>query len=47
VNIFSDGAVSQFEQRFSFANLTFLSNDYDPEMGKSRLFQVTSHAKSL
>jgi hypothetical protein len=29
VNIFSDGAVSQFEQRFSFANLTFLSNDYD------------------
>ncbi|CAF1514548.1 unnamed protein product, partial [Rotaria sordida] len=28
INIFSDGAASQFKQRFSFANLTFLSNDH-------------------
>ncbi|CAF2053483.1 unnamed protein product [Rotaria magnacalcarata] len=29
VNIFSDGAAAQFKQRFSFANLTFLSNDHN------------------
>ena len=29
VNIFSDVVPSQFKQQFSFANLTFLSNDYN------------------
>ncbi|CAF2513912.1 unnamed protein product [Rotaria sp. Silwood2] len=28
INIFSDGAASQFKQRYTIANLTFLSNDY-------------------
>lgn len=32
VNIFSDGAASQFKQRFAFANLTFLSNDFDVDL---------------
>ncbi|CAF3403688.1 unnamed protein product [Rotaria sp. Silwood2] len=32
VNIFSDGASSQFKQRYSFANLTFLSNDYNIDL---------------
>jgi len=32
INIFSDGASSQFKQRFSFTNLTFLSMDHNIEL---------------
>jgi hypothetical protein len=32
INIFSDGAASQFKQRFSFGNLTFLSIDYNLQL---------------
>jgi hypothetical protein len=41
----SDGAASQFKQRFLFRNLTKLSNDYDLNISWS--FFATSHGKGV
>jgi hypothetical protein len=45
ITFFSDGAASQFKQRFLFRNLTKLSIDYDLNLSWS--FFATSHGKGV
>ena len=45
VHFFSDGAASQFKQKFLFANLTFFSEIY--QCGTSWHFFATSHGKGV